>query len=213
MSKKRANRNTKKTLKALKRKRQHYMAGSVSGIASTLADVAKDVGKVALAPFRTIGNLAGSAMAFGGSRMGIGGGSTGSNFSSPSGSFADVSSGVTGSNFNLNLSNQINADRLANASLGSITPSAATTMGVVGMAGRQGTRGYREQQGDPQGGQGSNPAGAPAPTPNTTAADRAAQKAREEEDQARIDRTSTNAVAISGNSFPTGNIRVLCSLV
>ena len=28
-----------------------------------------------------------------------------------------------------------------------------------------------------------------------------------------IDRTSTNAVAISGNSFPTGNIRVLCSLV
>ena len=31
--------------------------------------------------------------------------------------------------------------------------------------------------------------------------------------QACIDRTSTNAVAISGNSFPTGNIRVLCSLV
>ena len=31
--------------------------------------------------------------------------------------------------------------------------------------------------------------------------------------QACVDRTSTNAVAISGNSFPTGNIRVLCSLV
>ena len=167
------------------------MAGSISGIASTLADVARGVGKVALAPFRTVGNLAGSAMSFGGSRMGIGGGDVGSNFSSPSGSFADVSSGLTGSNFNLNLSNQVNADRLAAASLGGISPSAVTTTGVVGMGNMSNTRGFT-----PQGGRGSvgGTSGTPAASSSVsakTAREQAAQKAKDDKVDTRVQNTAT----------------------
>ena len=197
MSKKRATRNTKKTLKALKRKRQHYMAaGSVDTDASVLSKLGGfvgSVGKAALSPFRALGSYGANALGVAGSAMGIGRGSSFGPDSVTNISFGsgNVDSFGSGNNPSLNVQSQINSNRLAAASLGGISPSAVTTTGVVGMGNMSNTRGFT-----PQGGRGSvgGTSGTPAASSSVsakTAREQAAQKAKDDKVDTRVQNTAT----------------------